>query len=221
MTNTLYIYEHCPYCVKARMIFGLKDIPVILHYVLNDDVATPEALIGKKMVPILKQSDGTVMPESMDIVRYIDKSDGKPMVNGELSSEAVAAWLDTAKRFIYRLAMPRWVQLRPPLPEFETQEAIRYFTEKKEGYLGLSFDHAMRTTRETVEIMHEALQALPEIMHSQEGVHAELSEDDFHLYAALHSLSVVKGIEYPKAVEHYRQYFARTSGVPLLDEHAL
>ncbi|EPT9973233.1 glutaredoxin, partial [Escherichia coli] len=23
----LYIYDHCPYCLKARMIFGLKNIP--------------------------------------------------------------------------------------------------------------------------------------------------------------------------------------------------
>ncbi|MDN5160564.1 glutaredoxin, partial [Escherichia coli] len=22
----LYIYDHCPYCLKARMIFGLKNI---------------------------------------------------------------------------------------------------------------------------------------------------------------------------------------------------
>ncbi|POU69340.1 glutaredoxin, partial [Pantoea sp. PSNIH4] len=24
----LYIYDHCPFCVKARMIFGLKNLPV-------------------------------------------------------------------------------------------------------------------------------------------------------------------------------------------------
>ncbi|MDU1427151.1 MAG: glutaredoxin, partial [Klebsiella michiganensis] len=24
----LYIYDHCPFCLKARMIFGLKNIPV-------------------------------------------------------------------------------------------------------------------------------------------------------------------------------------------------
>lgn len=22
----LYIYEHCPFCVRARMIFGLRDV---------------------------------------------------------------------------------------------------------------------------------------------------------------------------------------------------
>ncbi|EQC2584863.1 glutathione S-transferase N-terminal domain-containing protein, partial [Shigella sonnei] len=36
----LYIYDHCPYCLKARMIFGLKNIPVELHVLLNDDAET-------------------------------------------------------------------------------------------------------------------------------------------------------------------------------------
>ncbi len=33
----LYIYDHCPFCVKARMIFGLKNIPVELNVLQNDD----------------------------------------------------------------------------------------------------------------------------------------------------------------------------------------
>ena len=33
----LYIYDHCPFCVKARMIFGLKNKPVELVVMLNDD----------------------------------------------------------------------------------------------------------------------------------------------------------------------------------------
>ena len=27
----LYVYDHCPFCVRARMIFGLKNLPVELH----------------------------------------------------------------------------------------------------------------------------------------------------------------------------------------------
>ena len=23
----LYVYDHCPFCVRARMIFGLKNLP--------------------------------------------------------------------------------------------------------------------------------------------------------------------------------------------------
>lgn len=44
----LYIYDHCPFCVKARMIFGLKNVPVELVVMLNDDEETPVRLVGKK-----------------------------------------------------------------------------------------------------------------------------------------------------------------------------
>ena len=51
----LYIYDHCPFCVRARMIFGLRQIPVELIHLANDDEATPIGLIGAKQVPILQK----------------------------------------------------------------------------------------------------------------------------------------------------------------------
>lgn len=59
----LYIYDHCPFCVKARMIFGLKNIPVELNVLQNDDEATPTRMIGQKMVPILQKDDSRYLPE--------------------------------------------------------------------------------------------------------------------------------------------------------------
>ena len=53
----LYIYDHCPFCVRARMIFGLKNLPVQLRVLANDDDATPIGLVGQKMVPILVKDD--------------------------------------------------------------------------------------------------------------------------------------------------------------------
>ncbi len=44
----VYVYDHCPFCVRARMIFGLKKIPHQLIFLDNDDVETPTALVGKK-----------------------------------------------------------------------------------------------------------------------------------------------------------------------------
>lgn len=44
----LFIYDHCPFCVKARMIFGLKHLPIRPVTLLNDDETTPFNLIGKK-----------------------------------------------------------------------------------------------------------------------------------------------------------------------------
>ncbi len=88
----LYIYDHCPYCLKARMIFGLKNIPVELHVLLNDDAETPTRMVGQKQVPILQKDDSRYMPESMDIVHYVDKLDGKPLLTGK-RSPAIEEWL--------------------------------------------------------------------------------------------------------------------------------
>ena len=75
----LYLYDHCPFCVRARMIFGLRNVPVEEIVLLNDDEATPIGLIGAKQVPILQKPDGSHMGESLDIVRYVDKLAGKPI----------------------------------------------------------------------------------------------------------------------------------------------
>ena len=54
----LYVYDHCPYCVKARMIFGFKQIPFELITLADDDIKTPTSMIGVKMTPILEKDSG-------------------------------------------------------------------------------------------------------------------------------------------------------------------
>lgn len=39
----LYIYDHCPFCVRARMIFGLRGVAVQQIFLQNDDEAPPSA----------------------------------------------------------------------------------------------------------------------------------------------------------------------------------
>ncbi len=218
----LYIYEHCPYCIKARMIFGFKDIPVSLEYLLNDDEKTPIELIGQKMVPILVEDDNPAMPESMDIVHYIDGRHGDaPIIAQDYSNIALNSWLEEAKNYIYPLAMPRWVKTTPPLPEFATNSAIEYFTRKKEAYLGDSFTNLIAKSEQLIDIANQQLTILAKHITSPKHATDKLSEYDIHIYAALHSLSVVKGLEYPPIIDEYRQYFAQVCKVDLLDKFAI
>jgi glutaredoxin 2 len=46
----LFVYDHCPFCVKARAVFGLTDIAVDLVILSNDDESTPTRMIGKKTI---------------------------------------------------------------------------------------------------------------------------------------------------------------------------
>ena len=106
----LYIYDHCPYCLKARMIFGLKNIPVELHVLLNDDAETPTRMVGQKQVPILQKDDSRYMPESMDIVHYVDKLDGKPLLTGK-RSPAIEEWLGQGQGLRQQTAVAAFCQI--------------------------------------------------------------------------------------------------------------
>lgn len=213
----LYVYDHCPYCVKARMIFGFKDLPFEMVMVPNDDVETPTRLIGQKMVPILVKEDGTAMPESMDIVRYIDGAFGKPVLVGA-TNPAVAQWIAESKAYMNRLCYPRWVAA--PLGEFATLGAREYFTRKKEASIG-AFAESLARSGELMAQAEAHLAQLEPLITTPEAVHGALSEDDIHLFAALRSLSIVRGIAYPPRVAAYRTAMAMRSAVPLHDEIAI
>ena len=101
----LYIYDHCPFCVRARMIFGLRDVAVEEVVLANDDEATPIGMIGSKQVPILQKEGGSFMGESLDIVRYIDQGRLKEEVRPE-----VQAWLDKVGEYNNKLVQPRMVK---------------------------------------------------------------------------------------------------------------
>jgi glutaredoxin 2 len=217
----LYIYDHCPFCVKARMVFGLKNVPISLVTLANDDEKTPIALIGKKMVPILEKDDGTVMPESMDIVRYVDglAQYGKPAISPSPSNnQSLQSWLQAVGAYTYKLAMPRWGEAA--LEEFKTPSAKQYFITKKESSLGSFAEHRVKSTDYKREV-NRLLVSLENVIHAPDSVHKELSEDDIHLFATLRSLSIVKGLEYPQKVEAYRQTMAKKSAIPLHDAIAI
>lgn len=49
----LYVYDHCPFCVRVRLAFGLKNIKHEVRFLANDDVDTPTKLIGSFLLHYL------------------------------------------------------------------------------------------------------------------------------------------------------------------------
>lgn len=124
----LYIYDHCPFCLKARMIFGLKNLPVELITLQNDDEATPTRMIGKKMAPILQKDDSRYLPESMDIVHYVDQLDGQPLLTGK-QNPAIEEWLRKVNGYVNRLLIPASRNLH--LMSFLHQRPVRTSLRRK------------------------------------------------------------------------------------------
>lgn len=212
----LYIYDHCPFCLKARMIFGLKDIPVELVVILNDDEVTPTKMIGKKMAPILQKDDSRYMPESMDIVHYVDKFDGEPLLTGATNA-AISDWLRHVNSYVQHLLLPRIA--RAPFDEFATPAARAYFTQKKEAMIGSFADHLMHSPGLTKKISDD-LRKLDKLIVQPNAVNGELSDDDIHLFPLLRNLTLVAGIEWPSRVAAYRDNMAKQTQINLLSSHA-
>lgn len=213
----LYIYDHCPFCVKARMIFGLKNIPVELNVLMNDDVDTPTRMIGQKMAPILQKDDSRYMPESMDIVHYVDKLDGKPLLTGA-RNPAITTWLRKVNEYANRLLLPRMA--KAPFDEFSTPEARAYFTEKKQASIGPFAEH-MAHSPGLIKNISDDLRALDKHIKAPNAVNGELSEDDIDLFPLLRNLTLVQGITWPTRVADYRDNMAKQTQVNLLTSMAI
>ncbi len=213
----LYIYDHCPFCVKARMIFGLKNIPVELNVLLNDDEATPTRMIGKKMAPILQKDDSRYLPESMDIVHYVDKLDGKPLLTGK-QNPALDAWLRKVNSYVNRLLIPRFA--KSAFDEFATPEARSYFVAKKEAAIGDFAEH-MSHSSGLIKNISDDLRALDKLIVQPNAVNGELSDDDIHLFPLLRNLTIVAGINWPTRVADYRDNMAKQTQINLLSSMAI
>ncbi|MFM2486784.1 glutaredoxin 2 [Celerinatantimonas yamalensis] len=213
----LHIYDHCPQCVIARMIFGLKGIPVTLNILPHDDVDTPTAMIGKKMLPVLEKEDGSFMPQSMDIVHWIERLDGQPIVTQRHNAQ-LQTWLSDHRCLIDSLVLPRVVSLA--FGEFESESAQQYFIASKQHIIG-DFSEHLQQTDHYLEQLNQALLQLEPMILSERAVNGDLSEDDFHLFAMLRELSSVKDVVYPAKVDAYRRKLASLSDVPLNDEQAI
>lgn len=216
----LYIYDHCPFCVRARMIFGLRNVPVEEIVLLNDDEATPIGLIGAKQVPILQKPDGSHMGESLDIVRYVDEFAGQARLDKTIRP-AVQAWLDQASQPCNHLVMPRDVRLEPPLPEFATAEAVAYFVQKKEQNIG-SFEQNLAETHTYLERIHLALPELAALLGEQPYLNGSApGMEDIIIFPMLRNLTLVKGIAFPAKLQAYIERLSAESKVPLYSERAL
>ncbi|MCE0488510.1 glutaredoxin 2 [Pantoea sp. Mb-10] len=212
----LYIYEHCPFCVKARMIFGLKNLPVELIVMQNDDEQLPNKLVGQKMAPILQKEDGSAMPESMDIVHYIDNLDRQPLLQGS-TNPAIQDWLRRVNGYINKLLIPRIAEAG--FAEFATPEARRYFREKKQASLG-DFAELRKHAPGLIKNISDDLRQLDKLIVKPNAVNGELSEDDLHLFPLLRSLTLVAGIEWPSRVADYRDNMAKQTQINLLSSLA-
>jgi len=203
----LYVYDHCPFCIRPRMIMGLKNIETEQIFLANDDEDTPISMIGKKMLPILATDEGTFIGESLDIVTYLDQHVGTPCLTLP-DDKHIEAWIDSVSETIFKLTIPRWVCAG--YPEFEKESARNYFIIKKEAVFG-SFIDLMKNSDMFIEAVNDRLHELESTAWSM---------TDIILYPVLRALSIVEGIFWPAHVDKWRKNMAKQCGISLEDDIA-
>lgn len=209
----LYVYEHCPFSSRARMIFGLKDLPFDMSVIMEGDEDTPNRLVGRKVVPILQKDDGSHMAESMDIVRHVDASDGEPMLAGA-GDARIHDWCKQAWPTVLKLAIPRFT--RGDFAEMATAPARAAYLARERKAFG-DLDLLMEQTPTLIADMAPRLAALGPLLDEPKA----LDEADIVLYPILRCLSIVKDLDFPLTVRSYMARLETDSAVELFFDQAM
>ncbi len=214
----LFVFEHCPFCIKAMMVANYKKLDVEWIFLQNHDVDARIEKVGANMVPILEKSDGSYMAESLDIVQYFDELDDHPQLLHASCSPQIAEWGIKTKDFHGALVHPRWMRI--DLPEFQSPEAKNWFTKNKSAMISMSFEQALERTDEFLEALNNALSEIDWLTLPSEH-NNQLSYDDINFYPTLRNLTVIKGVKFPQRVRQYIDEVTALTQIPLYDDVAV
>lgn len=223
----LYIYEHCPFCIRVRILIGAKHIPVEIKYLFHDDEKGHIDLIGKKMVPILEYEPGKHMGESLDIIKYLDSLPeyGPPSLSPPSDK------LKPHSPFPDSLGKLGLIALQnAQFPEFGRQSARDYFLKKKLGMASMTMEQLLAAKPQLIQDLDKHLLLISTLLPSVEQFRAannyyangvSFSIDDITLYAPLCYTSMLKGLTVPDNVKLYVDYNAKRWNTPLFYDVAV
>uniref|UniRef100_A0A7S3LB76 GST N-terminal domain-containing protein n=1 Tax=Amphora coffeiformis TaxID=265554 RepID=A0A7S3LB76_9STRA len=237
----VYVYDHCPFCVRVRVALGLKNVKHEVRFLANDDVKTPTALIGKKIAPIFQWTEADVcMGESLDIIALVD-GDERMGPTGTIAPATgrkdIKEWQGSVRDLLRNLQRPRYVATGL-LPEFQQLDGRHAFVQNHPvpGYdketwkaeldlkekLTLYAELMAKDPADDIEELNRKLVELDDLLVSDK--HASpggISMDDVDLFSRLRSITIIQGVQWPKKLRSYMDHMSCLSDVPLYDEMAL
>ena len=248
---TLYVYDHCPFCVRVRAVFGLKNIKHNLFFLANDDVIIPTNLVGKKISPIYEwKSSSICMPESLDIIANVDGDDRMgltEMILPATGRDDLKAWQSSVRDLLRGLQRPRYVATGL-LPEFQQLDGRIAFIKNHE-MVGYTKDEWKKSEppmpiEQKIEIYNTAFQKDPatdieelnrKLIELNDIIYCEhyvtdvapnshgncISIDDIDLFARLRSITIIKNVIWPTKLRNYMDYMSQLTDIPLYDAMAM
>jgi glutaredoxin 2 len=202
----LFVYEHCPYCIRPRVVLGYKNIGCDIEYLLDNDIDGHTEKIGAKQVPILQKEDKSYMTESLDIVDYLDNLNANPIftkTNGRNDIEKIFSEMSSE----YRTLIFSYVQCAS-LGEFATDEARQYFIKRYLKHINLdNVNEAIELREKHKEKVENTLKKLEKCIYSKKYISdCGLSMDDVIYFANLQRMLIVPDLNIPLKISEYMEY---------------
>ena len=107
------------------------------------------------------------------------------------------------------------------MPEFATPAAVVYFILKKEASIGTGIAQMLDKTPELLAQIHSDLQTLASQIHGDTLNGSDLSMEDILIFPMLRNLTMVRGIQFPAAVQDYIVNMAQRSQINTYFDRAL
>ena len=199
----LYVYNHCPHCVKPRLVADLSGLDYELVYLANDDEKSHIDRIGSKQVPFLEKDDGTFLKESIDICDYIATLQNFDIAKSQINDDvkAILAELpDDYRRIIY----PRMPHHPKNECDFPTQNAKDYFLNKKSKYIGDMGLLLSHPPMDAIYGINKALKELDKYITLPFFNGDKFSWDDIEIFPTLFILTMARDLlDIPTNIEKY------------------
>ncbi len=188
----LFVFETCPFCVRARIMAGLKGLsPELIYVAPGQAPADLEGRVDRLTVPILVDGE-TLIQDSTEIIRHFDLV-GTPLLQSYGTGPELEEWRQTISSALNALCYPRMPRLN--VPELASSEALAFFESAMPERIGMAFADALaRTPQLAVEV--EA--ALPRVV--QFLASGDISFDTLAALAELRSLTMVAELDFPEQV---------------------
>jgi glutaredoxin 2 len=210
----LYHYDHCPYCVRVRMMLEACGFAYTMQVLQYDDKVTTQSLAQTNFTPILTLEDGSSMPESLDIIDYLIQKSGYNLDPRKLPP-AICSALGAVREARSKLLKARVLSIG--LEEFATESAQQYFYKRWKKTPQIIADDLAKTD-EYVKALQPQLQIISDTIQSENFVYDKLAMADIELFPALRSATCVKGLVFPERLNKYMQYHLKQAKVAPLNQ---
>lgn len=205
----LYIFETCPFCVRVRIMAGLKGLTPDLIYVSTGQIPPElEGRIDRLAVPILVDGE-TLIQDSTEIIRHLD-AHGTPLLQSYGTSQALEEWRTSISAPLSALCYPRMPQLN--VPELASPDALAFFEGSMPKRIGMPFAEALAQTSRLARIVEAALPGVLPFLELR-----NINFDTLAALADLRSLTMVAEISFPEQVSiHFKDLIARSGIEPFM-----